>query len=249
VVDLGDQPLLDVALHRLLPSPGPGRRRYPPASDWDVRVEPDYDGDPGRRAAWVAPQDVHDIVGPELSALSGRVLDIGCGEGRLVAALADGAAWFGVDDSPQQLARCPHRPVARADMRALPFPDGSFAAVVHLWCLYHLDDPRPAIAEARRVLQPGGRYYACTSARANDPELVPEGYPPTTFDGEDAAAIVATVFPDATAEAWDGMFFPLATRDEVRRYCRHNLIPAERAEATALPLWLTKRGVLVRATC
>ena len=30
-------------------------------------------------------------------------------------------------------------------------------------------------------------------------------------------------------------------------YCRHNFIPAERAEAAEIPLWLTKRGVLVRA--
>jgi len=42
-------------------------------------------------------------------------------------------------------------------------------------------------------------------------------------------------------------FFPLATRGEIRAYCRHNFIPPERAEQAAVPLWLTKRGVLVRA--
>jgi hypothetical protein len=31
-------------------------------------------------------------------------------------------------------------------------------------------------------------------------------------------------------------------------YCRHHYIPADRAEEADLPLWLTKRGVLVRAT-
>jgi hypothetical protein len=46
---------------------------------------------------------------------------------------------------------------------------------------------------------------------------------------------------------WEGKFFPLATRDEIRAYCRHNFIPPERAEQAAVPLWLTKRGVLVRA--
>ena len=44
-----------------------------------------------------------------------------------------------------------------------------------------------------------------------------------------------------------GYFFPLATKDEVRAYCRHNGIPQERAATAPLPLWLTKRGVLVRA--
>lgn len=49
-------------------------------------------------------------------------------------------------------------------------------------------------------------------------------------------------------ERWDGCFFPLTTREEVRAYCRHNFIPAERADTVPLPFWLTKRGVLVSAT-
>jgi SAM-dependent methyltransferase len=208
-------------------------------------LEPDYDGDPGRRQAWVAPQDVHETVGPELG---GRVLDIGCGEGRLVRTLAAGAHWFGLDSSPQQLARCPSRPVVRADMRGLPFPDDCFDAVLHLWCLYHLGDPATAISEAHRVLRTGGRYYACTAARNNDPELVPEGYPRSTFDAEDAASIVTSVFPSVEAQSWDGRFFSLETAQDVRNYCRHNFIPVERAATAETPLWLTKRGVIIRAT-
>jgi SAM-dependent methyltransferase len=133
-------------------------------------------------------------------------------------------------------------------MRALPFRDRVFTAVTHLWCLYHLDDPRAAIREAARVLAPGGRYYASTSARDNDPELVVEGYPPTPFDAEEAAAIVGDVFDDVEPQHWDAPFFALDTRDEVRAYCRHNFIPLERADEVTVPLWLTKRGVLVRAT-
>ena len=66
--------------------------------------------------------------------------------------------------------------------------------MIHLWCLYHLDEPVVAVAEAARVLRPGGRYYASTGARDNDPEIVPEGYPATTFDAEEAVGIVATGF-------------------------------------------------------
>jgi SAM-dependent methyltransferase len=133
-------------------------------------------------------------------------------------------------------------------MCRLPFRDGCFDAVVHLWCLYHLDDPYVAISEARRVLRSGGRYYACTAARNNDPELMPDGYPPGTFDAEDAVSIATSSFPNVEAEAWDGRFFPLETRRDVRSYCRHNFIPVERAESADIPLWLTKRGVLIRAT-
>src|SRR5947209_20542152 len=101
-------------------------------------LEPDYDSDPGRRQAWVAPRDVHDVVGPELR---GPVLDIGCGEGRLVPRLRAGVAWVGIDPSREQVGRCPARPLILGGMRALPFADDSFAAVVHLWCFYHLADP------------------------------------------------------------------------------------------------------------
>jgi SAM-dependent methyltransferase len=207
-------------------------------------LPPDYDDDPERWNSWTAPEDVHDIVAPELR---GPVLDIGCGDGRLASLLAGDVAWVGVDSSPTQLRENSFRPVVLADMRALPFRDGAFAEVTHLWCLYHLDEPVAAIQEAHRVLRDGGRYYASTSARDSDPELVPEGYPPTSFDAEEAVALVADVFGQADGQRWDDAFFPLETRDEVRAYCRHNFIDLERVEDAPLPLWLTKRGVLVRA--
>lgn len=209
-----------------------------------VALTPDYDSDPARWRSWRAPRDVHETVAPELS---GPVLDVGCGEGRLASLLPASVRWIGVDASTAQLAANPYRPVVRADMRALPFQDAVLASVTHLWCLYHLDDPVPAVREAARVLRPGGRYYACTAARDNDPEIMPEGYPPSTFDAEDAVAVVSAVFDTVTAERWDARFFPLSTRAEVRAYCRHNHVPAGRAETAELPLWLTKRGVLVRA--
>jgi SAM-dependent methyltransferase len=184
------------------------------------------------------------MVAPELS---GPVLDVGCGEGRLASLLGASITWVGVDSSSAQLTGNPFRPVVRADMTALPFRTGSFADVTHLWCLYHLDDPLLAVAEAWRVLRPGGRYYACTSARNNDPEIMPDGYSPTSFDAEDAVSVVAGSFEHVEAERWDARFFPLSTRDEVRAYCRHNYIPSDRAEQAEIPLWLTKRGVLVRA--
>lgn len=208
-------------------------------------LPPDYDADPERWSAWKPSRDVHDVIAPELR---GPVLDVGCGEGRLASLLAPRQIdWIGVDASPAQLESNPYRPVVLADMRALPFRDGVFAEVTHLWCLYHVDDPAAAVAEARRVLVAGGRYYASTGARDSDPELMWEGYPPSSFDAEEAGDLVATVFGSAEEAGWDEAFSPLETRDEVRAFCRHHLIPVERAEGVELPLWLTKRGVLVRA--
>jgi SAM-dependent methyltransferase len=135
-----------------------------------------------------------------------------------------------------------------ADTRALPFRDHVFAEVTQLWCLYHVDDPLVAISEAARVLRTGGRYFASTAARDNDPELMWEGYPSSPFDAEEAVSLVASVFETVEPETWDDSFFQLATRDEARAYCRHHFIPVERAEAVEVQLRLTKRGVLVRAT-
>jgi len=207
-------------------------------------LEPDYDRDPSRRGSgWVAPGDVFEQVAP---LLRGPVVDIGSGEGRLGDALPDDVFWVGVDASPSMIDQCEKRPVVQADMRALPFRDGVFAEAAHLWCLYHLDEPAEAIAEARRVLRDGGDYWACTSARANDPELVPDGYPATTFDAEEAAAIVGAVFEDVEPDPWDGRYYSLDDREELEAYCRHNMIdPVPDVE---LPLLLTKRGVLVHAT-
>jgi SAM-dependent methyltransferase len=208
-------------------------------------LTPDYDDDPDRWNSWRPRRDVHDVVAPELR---GPVLDIGCGDGRLAQVLAPSVIWVGVDVSLTQLASNPFKPLVQADMRSLPFRDGAFADVTHLWCLYHVDDPGAAIAEAHRVLRTGGRYFACTNARSSDPELMWEGYPPSPFDAEEAAEIVSEYFSDVVEERWDAKLYPLERREEVEAFCRHHFIPPDRAAGVELPLWLTKRGVLVRAS-
>ena len=77
--------------------------------------------------------------------------------------------------------------------------------------------------------------------------LMVEGYPATSFGAEEAVSIVASVFDEVEPERWDRAFLPLNTRGEVRAYCRHNFIAPQPAEEVDLPLWLTKRGMLVGA--
>jgi ubiquinone/menaquinone biosynthesis C-methylase UbiE len=89
-------------------------------------MTPDYDSDPGRWTSWESPQDVHDMVAPELR---GPVLDAGCGEGRLASVLSGRITWVGLDSSSAQLSANPFRPVVRSDLTALPFRDASFAEV------------------------------------------------------------------------------------------------------------------------
>jgi SAM-dependent methyltransferase len=215
-----------------------------------VSLTPDYDSDPGRsrsfRLGWQ--EDVHGPVVERL-ILEGvsRVLDVGSGIGRFASAVGGRIQWLDVDESPRQLADCPHRPVIRANAVQLPLADQSVDAVVLLWMLYHLDDPRLALSEAWRVVRPGGLVAACASNRGNDPELVPQGYPRTTFDGEAAAEIVADVFGPSRVEVerWDAPMVQLHDRDEVAAYARSDLIPLQMAEAVGRPFTLTKRGCLV----
>lgn len=94
----------------------------------------------------------------------GRVVDVACGSGPLAARL--GARWMGVDSSSEELTRARRRApgrVAPGDAAALPLADGAATAVVCAMALM-LVDPVAALAEARRVLSPGGRFVALLPA-------------------------------------------------------------------------------------
>lgn len=57
------------------------------------------------------------------------------------------------------------------DAQAIPFEDESFDAVVANHVLYHVPDRTKAFSEIRRVLRPGGRFYASTVGQAHLREL------------------------------------------------------------------------------
>jgi SAM-dependent methyltransferase len=92
-----------------------------------------------------------------------RVLDLGCGAGRFVAALRDaGADPVGVEIAEAALERA-RRNAPGADLRAVE-PDGSLplehGSVDLVWCsevLEHVADTEHLLLETRRVLRPGGR--------------------------------------------------------------------------------------------
>ncbi len=112
------------------------------------------------------PEYVEQIVPLARQYLGGaaRVLDVGTGEGQLARVLrTDGATLVaGVDPTVAQLRVARERAggvvYARSQADALPFPDGSFDAVVVCLVFEHIPDHVPAIREIARVLAPGGRF-------------------------------------------------------------------------------------------
>src|SRR5262245_34194303 len=91
-----------------------------------------------------------------------RLLDVATGPGYVAAAATRrGASVVAVDFSEAMLAEArrhhPEIDFRSGDAEALPFPESSFDAVVMSFGLLHLARPDQALAEAHRVLRPGGR--------------------------------------------------------------------------------------------
>jgi ubiquinone biosynthesis O-methyltransferase len=107
-------------------------------------------------------QQILQLVG---SPASRRVLDAGCGDGLLAAALARaGAVVTGVDSDPRMLAAARERTqrtgvaveLVQGDIRALPLHDATFDVVIAVTVLCFLPNAERAVRELARVLRPGG---------------------------------------------------------------------------------------------
>jgi ubiquinone/menaquinone biosynthesis C-methylase UbiE len=106
-----------------------------------------------------------------------RVLDVACGPGHLAGrAVARGASATGVDIAEAMVVlarqRHPGADFQQADAQSLPFPDGSFDAVVGNLAIPHLGSPEQAVAEFRRVLTGAGRLALSTWDRPDRARLV-----------------------------------------------------------------------------
>ncbi len=135
---------------------------------WDAYA-PFYDWENART---LGRRDVKFWIGVAQRA-NGRVLELGCGTGRISIPLARaGVDLVGIDRSAPMLDRAAaqlHQPrvagrprLVRGDIRALPFADGAFATVIApygiLQSLTRAADLRATLDSVARVVRPGGTF-------------------------------------------------------------------------------------------
>jgi SAM-dependent methyltransferase len=125
----------------------------------------------------------------------GRVLDLGCGVGHSFELLAPRET-VGVDVDAAALAG-QDRETHVADMRSLPFDDGTFQSVLSVQSIEHVPDPERVLAESRRVLEPGGTAVFVTPNRLTfaRPDEIIDPYHYVEYDPDQLRALCAGLFP------------------------------------------------------
>lgn len=123
-------------------------------------------------------QMIDEMRRPLVAQARGRVLELGMGAGANMPWIlpAQVSELVGIEPSAELREMALATPAARAlkpeilaaSAEELPFPEASFDTVLCTFTLCSVHDPARALAEARRVLRPGGLFLFCEHGRAPD---------------------------------------------------------------------------------
>ncbi len=140
-----------------------------------------------------------------------RVLDIGCGTGRVIGMLREkGAEIVALDISEEMIIaagrKFPDVECVVGDSDNLPFADESFDLVLGLFWIVHLGDLKASFDEVYRVLKKGGRFILSNINQKKAPKL-------TTKSGKNIVIESYYHMPAKVAEALEYAYFDVV-RDE-----------------------------------
>lgn len=140
------------------------------ATDWAEASEPAWE------PVFAAALDAAGV------AAGTRLLDIGCGAGgALVLARLRGAEVAGLDAAAATVAiarqRLPGAEIAVGEMEELPFAAGRFDTAIGINSFQFAGNPGNALAEARRVVRPGGAVAMLVWGRREDCDLLTKVMP------------------------------------------------------------------------
>ena len=122
------------------------------------------------------------VLGPHreylAAGLSGRILEVGCGNGELfpfVAAGGDDLEYHAIEPDPymrRRAVRNARKGAASVDLRdaraeSLPYPDDAFDVVISSLVFCTVQDVEAALSEVARVLKPGGEFRFLEHVRAD----------------------------------------------------------------------------------
>jgi SAM-dependent methyltransferase len=159
----------------------------------------------------------------ELLPPDGPLLDAGCGTGHSYHLLAPRET-VGVDIEPEALEGQERRTIV-ADMRELPLPDSSFASYLAVQSIEHVPDPERVLAEARRVLEPGGVAMFVTPNRLTfgRPDEIIDPYHDVEYDQHQLRSLCERFFGSVQMHGLFGSERYLALIEEQRRRLDHFL--------------------------
>jgi ubiquinone/menaquinone biosynthesis C-methylase UbiE len=124
------------------------------------------------------------IVNAASPAVDDTVLDVACGGGIVVCALAPHVRYAtGIDMTPAMIERARRLAAEKGivnvawqegDVSALPYPDAAFTIVVTRFAVHHFPDPSAVLREMVRVCAPGGRIVVVDTCASADPAKAAE---------------------------------------------------------------------------
>jgi SAM-dependent methyltransferase len=147
----------------------------------------------------------------------GNVLDVGCGAGHSYH-LLEPRETVGVDLVAETL-RGQKRHTIVADMRDLPLPEASFTSFLAVQSIEHVPDADRVLAEARRVLEPGGTAMFVTPNRLTfgRPDEIIDPYHEVEYDQRELRALCERFFDGVEMHGLFGSPRYLAIVDAERR--------------------------------